>query len=1619
VPDDGIILTYNATAPGAGDYEIWNRLGYEAVRPDFDWRIDDGAWGTVKSTDPSTDVEQLQTWNPVAWIKMGTATLTAGAHTLQIRISRHKDDKGNYTAVNYASDALCLYNGHFHPNDQYKPGDASYLTDADRAASAKVFTVALPAGAAQTETPLKGAWQIARFDEDTIHDPEGPITEAPAADSLAWKSMEVPGNRDTALPEWMHAHRYWLRTRVNIPGDAAGRSFYLHFPAINMIATVFVNGQSCGYTKAPYAAWDCDITRAVKPGGPNEVWVGIKDWFYALPSHGATEGGHIQYIPTDWVTKFGPADFTFPVWNHEDNGILRTPSLVVAGPAYTSDVFAMPSVKQKALGLEITIHNPSAQDETVSVGNEVEPMGGGPAEATFDAHTATVPAGQDTMVKLSQPWAKPKLWWPDQPTQYQVVTRLSINGKAVDARTTKFGFREWGWQGSQFTLNGVPWHGRADVSSFGPLGEKWLQTYHQHGQTMVRIWGEASNIEDDLNWYDAHGVCVRRTGIFDGEAVKYFLTGNDGKARQALFDNWKTQLLAWAKGQRNHPSIFVWSIENEIAFINGHVFGTDAPVDAAERPVGLALQAMDPTRPVMTDGGNALLDQSMPVYGGHYMEPPFQSLPEGAYDKAGFAHRQVWPVTEDKPILLGESYYANGNEPADFATVGGESAFVGKAEARPSIGLIGKMLSEGYRWNGVNFHFWEGDTSDVYYNSWQPVAVLCRQWDSTFESGESVQRTMKIFNDTHDATPITFTWRLMIDGAAAAHGTSIHQVAPGIDETFDVTVPMPNVAGRADGQWVLTLTRGGKQVFKDVKPVSILNTHPTAPSGGAVVSTAAYRASTTSKVAVFDPSGTAAPFLRSRGIPFIPITNLRDAPATAKVLIVGPDALTPAQSSSSALAAYAAGGRVVIVLEQKNLLRYQGLPGDMQPDTGANTGYVAFMEDPDNPIFHNLTQRDFLSWSGDGSVYRSPYAKPTSGGRSLVQCDWRLQDTALAQMSAGRGLLLVSQLMIGEKLASSPVAQQLLLNMISFGKNYRQVFHPVLAATEGNAPLAKALDGAGVQYSAATDSTAALGKPGDIAIINATPASLHSLAGDMAKVNAFTQAGGWIIFNNLTPEGLEDYDKIVGFPHMIRRFGQAPTQTPAGAKHIEKVTWPTVRNPLTAGLAASNIVMGSGQQIVGWAAGQYPDEDSYSYVVDLDDVAPFGTSPFYAFGNITNNFTSADGFWQLIINFPPPAGSKPAEVPITFPRPQTITRFTFVGNNNYWPQSKVGLTFDGANKVTFPYNGGDITKPAEAQTYEVIPPHPAKNVTVTVDNWAERPGIGGNIGIDNIYLYAKRPADWATKVRPMLNIGAMVEYPKGQGGIILCNVAFKDRENNPENAGKKQTILATILRNLNAPFTGGKTLIAGANNLTYTPLDLSHQANQYRTDQGWFGDKQFTFADLPAGKQSFAGVAYNIYNFTTSPVPTVVMLGGGGVPGNLADHVAGIPVGRKADALFFLQAARIDQPMSTDDIKNHRQFEMADYIVHYADGQTAKVPVYSQISVENYKQDAKTGPIAIPGAQVAWTRPYPGTDQMAVAYSMQWNNPRPDQPIQSIDLQFGPDRRGVLSLLGVTAASSQ
>ncbi len=386
VPAEGAVLSYDFDAKTAGDYEAWVRIGYEFARSPFSWRLDGGVWKESKPEELTTDLMALQDWNEVAWLKLGGVTLPPGKHTFEIKFDRqYKIDNGKKEPdrILFGLDAICLVKGAWLPNGPFKP-DEKENKGIDKAAAGQVFEIQAGSGGERGVTPLGGAWQIARLDEQEIKDRTEPVQELPMkADALHWKGIHVPGNRDDERPDLQYAHRFVYRARLNVPAEAKGRSCFLHFPCNAVISSAIVNGVYCGGSKAPCTAWDCDVTKAIKPGEINELIVAIKDPYYAIANTGDPKNPSVRHVfnmPPDWLyhssglSAVRYADFPV-VLQVPGAGMFETPSFVIAGPAYTSDVFAMPSVKNKTLGLEISVANPTGAPIAVKIADEVVAAG--------------------------------------------------------------------------------------------------------------------------------------------------------------------------------------------------------------------------------------------------------------------------------------------------------------------------------------------------------------------------------------------------------------------------------------------------------------------------------------------------------------------------------------------------------------------------------------------------------------------------------------------------------------------------------------------------------------------------------------------------------------------------------------------------------------------------------------------------------------------------------------------------------------------------------------------------------------------------------------------------------------------------------------------------------------------------------------------------------------------------------------------------------------------------------------------------------------------------------------------------------------------------------------------
>ncbi len=436
----------------------------------------------------------------------------------------------------------------------------------------------------------------------------------------------------------------------------------------------------------------------------------------------------------------------------------------------------------------------------------------------------------------------------------------------------------------------------------------------------------------------------------------------------------------------------------------------------------------------------------------------------------------------------------------------------------------------------------------------------------------------------------------------------------------------------------------------------------------------------------------------------------------------------------------------------------------------------------------------------------------------------------------------------------------------------------------------------------------------------------------------------------LTPEGLEHYDKIVGIRHALRPFT------------MERVTMPAQRDPILAGLTARDVAQESAERINPWSGDRYPAKDTFTHVVDLDDIAPFAKSLRYGHGwsQMTNGLTSADS-WKFIFYHELKTDPEPKWA-AELPREEEIVQFAIILNTHYQVISKLRLIFDDneADAVILDLKGVAELKqefPLQARRFKKITLEP-----VAFDTRGKQP----TTGIDNIWITVRRDETYQKRVVPLLNIGALVKYRMGAGGVILNQLRAVQTEANPVNRPKKQNIMGTLLRNLGATFAAERFLVAGAN-LQYFPVGLNEKCNAFLTlDKGWpLG--QPDLSQLPVGEQKLADVDYVIRDFKTSPLPSCIMLAGKGAKAPLPKSVTGIPVDHKADALFFLHGFHRVQEWRPQGNKKQPP-TLFRYIVHYADGQSVEVPVIYGRGVDHWVNEEPQG---LPDATVAWAAPLP------------------------------------------------
>jgi len=390
---------------------------------------------------------------------------------------------------------------------------------------------------------LNGEWEAS-----AEGNPEEPPREG-------WQPVRVPHVPLASSAVGKDSAHVWYRLPFTFPAIAPEGRVFLRFEAVAQHAEVFVNGRYCGHHYGGAARFRVDVTEAARPGGENWLYVCAQD-------------------RTLTETSDGGNDYAY--WDIYGRmlGIWQDVYLEVRPAVYIADVFAHPSVRQQRLDVEVEVVNAGPRPLEA----QVEPrVYDGPQEVlALPPQSVALEPGETAVVVAGADWPDAQLWgiggkW-GEPKLYGLRTEVrGTKGNLLDALLTRFGFREFWVEGTQFVLNGEP----LTLQGYPLLYDPWHGPYMGHPEYIRRHFRIARSLnfnfvrfftsENDFNYTlaDEIGYLCEPGMVHNGSPPRN-LDGTPDYLDPVRWVNLTEQYRAWVKKYRAHPSVILWSTENEV-----------------------------------------------------------------------------------------------------------------------------------------------------------------------------------------------------------------------------------------------------------------------------------------------------------------------------------------------------------------------------------------------------------------------------------------------------------------------------------------------------------------------------------------------------------------------------------------------------------------------------------------------------------------------------------------------------------------------------------------------------------------------------------------------------------------------------------------------------------------------------------------------------------------------------------------------------------------------------------------------------------------------------------------------------------------------------------------------
>ena len=364
----------------------------------------------------------------------------------------------------------------------------------------------------------------------------------------------------------------WYRKTFTLDKRYENKQTYITFDGVYMDADVWINGHHLGNHPYGYTAFSYNLTDFLHPAGkPNSIAVRAKNLgknsrWYA----GSGIYRHVWLVPVN------------PVHTELDGTYVTTPSVSSSAAKITvQSSLANKSSQSKVTNVRVDVVSPSGQ------------IVASQKQSLTIAANSTVSSTQNIMIN------KPALWTLERPVLYSAKVTLVAEGKNFDQTSTPFGIRSLEFNGQKgLLLNGevVKLKGGCIHHDNGPLGavaldraeERKIELLKTNGYNAIRLSHNPASTPL-LNACDRLGMLVVTDAFDMWEKEKL---GVKTGYHQYFKAWWKKDIDAMMLRDRNHPSIIMWGIGNEIweaADTSGHRIA---------KQLADEVRRLDPTRAV-------------------------------------------------------------------------------------------------------------------------------------------------------------------------------------------------------------------------------------------------------------------------------------------------------------------------------------------------------------------------------------------------------------------------------------------------------------------------------------------------------------------------------------------------------------------------------------------------------------------------------------------------------------------------------------------------------------------------------------------------------------------------------------------------------------------------------------------------------------------------------------------------------------------------------------------------------------------------------------------------------------------------------------------------------------